>query len=76
MAVNWGKLDLSVLVFLLPPPGGNPFKPSYPRNTEASTLAKEGSVQNGPQQHGEKSLNLVKAISPYKLTFLHFGLKV
>ena len=58
---NWRKLDLSILVFIFSPPspGGNPFKPLYPRTIEASELGYEGLMKNGPRERGEKSPNLV-----------------
>ena len=55
-----GPLDSS---FLSRPPGGNPFKPFYPKTTEVSALEGEGPVQNKPQQRGKKLLNLVQPIS-------------
>ena len=58
-AKNWrksakiGPLDSSV--FLSRPPGGNPFKPLYPKTTEVSVLGWKGPVQNGPWQGAEKN---------------------
>ena len=69
---NWQKLDLSILVFIyfLPQsPEGNPFKPSYPRTTEASALGYEGPVQNRPRERGEKIAKLGTGHFPIQIHF-------
>ena len=38
---NIGPLDPGFYLFLPRPPGGNPFKPSYPRTTEPSALGEK-----------------------------------
>ena len=68
-----GLLSSSFQCFAPRSPGGNPFKPVYPKTTEVSALGEKGPVLNGPRQRPEKSLNLVQPISPYNSGPMHFG---